>query len=880
MKSFFKPLAALLLVAMLLPAALSCGKREERLEEAPVYYSADFKAVESDFEACFRSLATREKPYYTVNYNTSMYGALYYTGNFLNSEQWAAFYGYDPDQNFEEENENNQTPYMPEYNAILLCDPQTMELRYTELRVDTGSGRIREWNTGQEKLLCVTDEGEFICMENHILYNEKGDPCYDTNMKYDDLYPDNRWYLTRYDKNGVLTKTLLLFDIDQRLGGKGQKALNAAKSARSGDKLYLYVDSGNARYQSSPAFLAELDLNTNTLCGYVEIDEVFRDSPVELTGIITRDDGQVCALLRNPQTQRRFYCTADSLLHPAEGKEGEAPELTRLRATMGGDLIALYEDKAVFATLYGVYRENVGGEEDGYESLFSWLDVNISGAGNNAVGFTTDTVHWISPDKMVVAFTDSDTRESFFVHITRSDTPVERTQQRMFVAYDETADYQSRSGAIEHFLDLAARFNRTNSDYRIVLYPYTGDSVSSANEKLKMDLVSGRVPDMILFGGSITSEPFVRMEEFVDLYSLIDADDTYTRDAFLPCALKPFETAKGQLPYLPLNMTFHTAMGLSSATGGKTVWTMDDFENALNNLGENQYLIRLDGADNPQMALLETFLPAVVNQYVDYEKKTTDFRGDFKRFLALCKDAPVLASDDYPSPNEYSAGNILLRDIELKTPNQYMRERIAAFGDENVTLIGAPRSDGASLGSAIATDLSIAIMRVCPNQQAAWEFIKSYLDNGITQVEACRNMPNRIGMLNGFLPIRATLDLMLELSAVPEYQMMLSENGENVQIDEMRAVQYPITEEIDPDGKIMEKIHQQVAEEGYTIHWFAEADIALFRQLAESSTAVWSRDQAVLAILYEEASAYFAGARDLDETIRLMENRVKTRINE
>lgn len=542
MKCFFKPLVALLLTAMLLPAAFSCGRREERLEEAPVYYSADFQAVESDFEACFQSLVTEEKPYYTVDYRTDLYGALYYSGNFLSNGQWVAYYGYDPDQNLEGENEDNQNPYMPIYNAILLCDPQTMELRYIELRVNIGSGRIREWNVGSEKLLCVTDEGEFICMEDHILYNEKGDSCYDTNTRNDDLYPDNRLYLTRYDKNGVLTRTSLLFDIDQRLGSKDRRDLLrfAIKSTYNGDKLYLYVDSGNAQLYTSRAFLAELDLNTHTLCGYVEIDEVFRDSPIELTGLITRDDGQVCALLQNPQTQRLFYCTADSLLHPAEDKEGKAPELTRLRATMGGNPIALYEDKAVFATLYGVYRENVGSEEDGYESLFSWLDVNISGAVNNTSGFTTDTVHWISPDKMVVAFTDSDTRESFFVHITRSDTPVERTQQRMFVAYDESADYERRAVAIEHFLDLAARFNRTNSDYRIVLYPYSGDSVSTANEKLKLDLVSGRVPDMILFGGSITSEPFVRMEEFVDLYSLIDADDTYTRDAFLPCALKPF----------------------------------------------------------------------------------------------------------------------------------------------------------------------------------------------------------------------------------------------------------------------------------------------------------------------------------------------------
>lgn len=69
MKRFCQLLAALLILLTLLPAVCSCERKARRLEEAPVYYSAEYidgNAIWSDF---FAALPSEEFPDYTVDYS-------------------------------------------------------------------------------------------------------------------------------------------------------------------------------------------------------------------------------------------------------------------------------------------------------------------------------------------------------------------------------------------------------------------------------------------------------------------------------------------------------------------------------------------------------------------------------------------------------------------------------------------------------------------------------------------------------------------------------------------------------------------------------------------------------------------------------------------
>lgn len=84
--------------------------------------------------------------------------------------------------------------------------------------------------------------------------------------------------------------------------------------------------------------------------------------------------------------------------------------------------------------------------------------------------------------------------------------------------YDATSGVYSTQN-IQRYI---SSFNLTNKDYRVVTRPYETDDVSTASEKLSRDLVSGKMPDMVVFTGGIKAEDFMRYDCFEDLYELID----------------------------------------------------------------------------------------------------------------------------------------------------------------------------------------------------------------------------------------------------------------------------------------------------------------------------------------------------------------------
>ena len=872
---------SLLLAAMTLLTLLSCDgqtDREYRHEEPDCYYSA--RNVDADELLLQSCPAYVRNSYETVEEFESMSRGTLRSERFtlLSDGSFGKVSAYGQQKM---QNRDGEVSYAPGYSYLIEYDPQTEALHYTslfrEVQQENGKTAVEKISYNAKEFPGRMADGTIVLLENFPEYDAEGNRI----LKIKDVeYPHNFVYLTTYTEAGAITSSTLLYDIDPRIGSA--EISSVYKLLLIDGTLYLAIDTANAEYYSMPSFIAAIDIETMTLKGYWDMNSCCADIAA---GLVDFSDFQFSMsgepyiiFLRNDNLKTEL-CSLETFLYPPNGEE---PERIVLRNGMNGSIVAFSDTTAYYSNDFGLFREPIdAGEDDPAEMLLYWLDIDLSGT-TNPYGNGYGRIYMSSEDRIFMTYTDNYTFIPYFIYIERSDTPVQSDKTVLTVAYDGAMSYSSRAYALDNFLNLASNFNRTNSEYRIRLISYTGSGSSSANDLLKLDLVSGLVPDMILFGGSITPEPFVRMEEFVDLYSLMDADDTYTREAFLPCVLKPFETAKGQLPYLPVNFTLRTTLGLSSATGGKTAWTLDDFENALNNLGENQYLIKLNGSDNPQMALLEAFLPAVVNQYIDYEHKKTDFGGDFKRLLALCKDAPVMAVDGYPEPSAYRDGDVLMMDCEIKTIDAYIYDRLALAAEQPISAIGAPRSDGAAYGTAVLADMQLSILKACEHPDAAWEFIKYYLAGGVDQWETFRDRPHLLYSTNGFVPTVACMEKMFEVLREISFfyrfdPVELPDGGDGVSV--YKWVFYGPEHE---DYKIIyPKLRKYYAEnEGLTDTFFTESDEALFRSLFESCTAVWSRDDAVLDILYEEASAYFAGAKSLDDTIRLMENRVKTRINE
>ena len=59
-----------------------------------------------------------------------------------------------------------------------------------------------------------------------------------------------------------------------------------------------------------------------------------------------------------------------------------------------------------------------------------------------------------------------------------------------------------------------------------------------------------------------------------------------------------------------------------------------------------------------------------------------------------------------------------------------------------------------------------------------------------------------------------------------------------------------------------------------------EEDLQRYEKLVNSTTQIYWPDNALSEIVWEAAGAYFAGDRTMDETIQIIENRVKLYVNE
>ena len=65
-----------------------------------------------------------------------------------------------------------------------------------------------------------------------------------------------------------------------------------------------------------------------------------------------------------------------------------------------------------------------------------------------------------------------------------------------------------------------------------------------------------------------------------------------------------------------------------------------------------------------------------------------------------------------------------------------------------------------------------------------------------------------------------------------------------------------------------------------TIKPLTDAEVQVFKDQVDSVSRIWSTDQSLYNIICEEAGAYFAGDKTVDETVALIQNRATTYVQE
>ena len=399
------------------------------------------------------------------------------------------------------------------------------------------------------------------------------------------------------------------------------------------------------------------------------------------------------------------------------------------------------------------------------------------------------------------------------------------------------------------------RFNRSHDDVRIAFRDYsvynTEYDQSVGLNYLLDDILSGNAPDII----PMDDLPYRQLAFrglLEDLYPFLDADRELNRGDFFPNVLAALECGGGLYQALP-GFTVNTVGGPASLVGASRGWTYDGFNAAWQRMPAGSTVLE---PYVTQYDALTAMLSLNFDRFVNWETGEADFESDeFKQLLGFVRifpedynweDGDMLSTDE-----RIALGRQMLLQSFLYSPDSLLWNDVGRNAG-NYTYVGWPVAEG--VGSMLRPDGGFALSSRCPDKDAAWEFLRGLLTEAGQQ--EIGTLPTNRKVFDARLQDLMTVEYLTNSDGSP----LLDANG--------LPVQKSLVSWFDEDG----------TEHSISAMSQAEADEVL--SIIESSTRLAGYDGAIFDIVYEEAQAFFDGARSVDDAARLIQSRVGSYMSE
>lgn len=416
---------------------------------------------------------------------------------------------------------------------------------------------------------------------------------------------------------------------------------------------------------------------------------------------------------------------------------------------------------------------------------------------------------------------------------------------------EEFAGIQEITLAVAHKTDRIqyriSEFNAQSNRYRITVknyldnYEYNLEGLENAVNDLEMDIIAGRIPDMVWLDTN-EIEKLSSKGAFADLYEFIDSDRTYKREDFLQNYLEAAETG-GHLYSIAPTFIIKT-FAVKSKFVSEPNWTFDEFKAVYDSHSDDMELF--ESANNRDAIL--SFLTNSGSDFVDYGAHSCSFdSGDFIDMLEF--------SAQFPGVDEYDFEGGSCRDetaliswVYIQSFRDMNVQKKCIFGDD-MTFVGFP-SESRS-GSVMLLDDQFAIMERSENKDGAWELIRSFLSDD---------------------------NFMQNAHGIP-----VTESGLSIAMSEALERPYYI------DDRTGKKVY--MGETGFdsctnepikNIQPMTEEEQKQYEQLVRSTVRAASStsDDHVSGIVHEESARFFAGECTARECADMIQNRVSIMLSE
>lgn len=481
-----------------------------------------------------------------------------------------------------------------------------------------------------------------------------------------------------------------------------------------------------------------------------------------------------------------------------------------------------------FVTTANIYGYNFDGDK-----TTKVADFGVSGVNNGLV----QTVWMLDDSSFIISEYDPDTYE--IVQELKKYNKVDPSEVKskhvftLATVYGGTAISQA-----------AIEYNESQDENVVEIIDYS--DASDPMGKFSADIAAGTKPDfydVTPSGQGLTLRQYIAKGMLEDLTPYLEKDAELSSDDFVP-SIYDAMLEDGKLYFVSSTTLVETIVGKKSEIGGETGWTYSQMKDYVTSKPEGT---RLFSSYN-KVDTLEGFKGVCCSDFVDWKAGKCHFDSqEFKDLLTTCNtcsDEEMDWTSDELREDDISNGIQLFNQgtlgaEEVAWNNQMFR------GD--VVYKGYPSDD--NTGGKFYFQNAIAMSSECSDKEAGWDFMRYFL----TEEYQGKYYTQQFGA-----PTRADVfETYLD-------KCTFTKDGKDKYGNEIKAR----NSEFEMDG-IQFKIEPLTDEE-----------INTFRSIVEKSKGRWEPDDKIWDIVKEEASAYFAGDKSVDDVCTVIQDRVTTYVNE
>lgn len=386
------------------------------------------------------------------------------------------------------------------------------------------------------------------------------------------------------------------------------------------------------------------------------------------------------------------------------------------------------------------------------------------------------------------------------------------------------------------------KFNQTNSEYfatlRFADYGYSGDplennkAVALASDQLIIDIMAGDGPDILLNGFDFSE--FNNPDYFIDLNTLIAEDKAFDKSKYFDNIIEASQNYDGALYQIPASFTIDCIAAKVSDVGeGHIGFTYDDYD---------RFLDEACNGVSPIKGTRTEYLDLCITAgYFDYLK---DGKVDFNNegFKQACDFATSHFAEDAPFDDHMMYISTGVGCLTEPTRTDFFDPGVLIwqFGGtpETVGFYGFPSSTEHGPTAYISSSAAISAEANDKTKDACWNLIKIMLDDEV-QTNLKSSFPMNKAALSNMLVTMAD-------EADSHYNTYINMGYSEAEIAMFNE------------------------------HQVNRSIVDSFYEAITNVTDVARSDSSLEIIIAEELPAYFAGQKDIDSVIGIINDRAQT----